>query len=211
MSSKIEQMIDEIEEYIEGCRYQPLSNSKILVNKEELLDLLAELRRRAPDEIRRYQKIISNKEAILADAKTKAEAIINQAEVQTTALVSEHQIMQQAYNQANEVVSFASNQAQDIVDAASNDAYDIRMNAIYYTDDVLKSLEDIIGNALETTKARTENLLNSLQGCYEMVSVNRAELNATQKAEEQQAPAEEGAAEDAGEEMQPEEGAEGQE
>ncbi len=33
MSSKIEQMIDEIEEYIEGCRYQPLSNSKILVNK----------------------------------------------------------------------------------------------------------------------------------------------------------------------------------
>ena len=93
MSSKIEQMIDEIEEYIEGCRYQPLSNSKILVNKEEILDLLAELRRRAPDEIRRYQKIISNKEAILADAKTKAEAIINQAEVQTTALVSEHQIM----------------------------------------------------------------------------------------------------------------------
>ncbi len=139
MSSKIEQMIDEIEEYIEGCRYQPLSNSKILVNKEEILDLLAELRRRAPDEIRRYQKIISNKEAILADAKTKAEAIINQAEVQTTALVSEHQIMQQAYNQANEVVSFASNQAQDIVDAASNDAYDIRMNAIYYTDDVLYS------------------------------------------------------------------------
>ena len=189
MSSKIEQMIDEIEEYIEGCRYQPLSNSKILVNKEEILDLLAELRRRAPDEIRRYQKIISNKEAILADAKTKAEAIINQAEVQTTALVSEHQIMQQAYNQANEVVSFASNQAQDIVDAASNDAYDIRMNAIYYTDDVLKSLEDIIGNALETTKARTDNLLNSLQGCYEMVSVNRAELNATQKAEDQQPPA----------------------
>ncbi len=211
MSSKIEQMIDEIEEYIEGCRYQPLSNSKILVNKEEILDLLAELRRRAPDEIRRYQKIISNKEAILADAKTKAEAIINQAEVQTTALVSEHQIMQQAYNQANEVVSFASNQAQDIVDAASNDAYDIRMNAIYYTDDVLKSLEDIIGNALETTRARTDNLLNSLQGCYEMVSVNRAELNAAQKAEEQQSPAQEGAAEDAGEEMQPEEGAEGQE
>ena len=211
MSSKIEQMIDEIEEYIEGCRYQPLSNSKILVNKEEILDLLAELRRRAPDEIRRYQKIISNKEAILADAKTKAEAIINQAEVQTTALVSEHQIMQQAYNQANEVVSFASNQAQDIVDAASNDAYDIRMNAIYYTDDVLKSLEDIIGNALETTKARTDNLLNSLQGCYEMVSVNRAELNAPQKAEDQQPPAQEGAAEDAGEEMQPEEEAEGQE
>ena len=211
MSSKIEQMIDEIEEYIEGCRYQPLSNSKILVNKEEILDLLAELRRRAPDEIRRYQKIISNKEAILADAKTKAEAIINQAEVQTTALVSEHQIMQQAYNQANEVVSFASNQAQDRGDAAAYDAYDLRRKALYDPAEVQNSRADIIGNALETTKARTDNLLNSLQGCYEMVSVNRAELNATQKAEDQQPPAQEGAAEDAGEEMQPEEEAEGQE
>ncbi len=181
MSSRIEQMIDEIEEYIEHCRYQPLSNSKILVNKEEMLDLLAELRRRTPDEIKRYQKMISNKEAILADAKSKAEAIISQAEVQTSELISEHQIMQQAYNQANEVVTFASGQAQDIVDAASNDAYDIRLNAIQYTDDVLKSLEDIIGNALETTRARTENLLNSLQGCYEMVSINRAELHSAQE------------------------------
>ena len=133
MSSKIEQMIDEIEEYIENCRYQPLSNSKILVNKEDFLDLLAELRRRTPDEIKRYQKMISNKEAILADAKSKAKAIISQAEVQNTEMVSEHQIMQQAYAQANEVVAFASKQAQDIVDAASNDAYQIRMNAIQYT------------------------------------------------------------------------------
>lgn len=195
MSSKIEQMIDEIEEYIENCRYQPLSNSKILVNKEDFLDLLAELRRRTPDEIKRYQKMISNKEAILADAKSKAKAIISQAEVQNTEMVSEHQIMQQAYAQANEVVAFASKQAQDIVDAASNDAYQIRMNAIQYTDDVLKSLEDIVGNALETTRARSENLLNSLQGCYEMVSINRAELSAVQ--EDEQPPAGEGSPEEA--------------
>ena len=34
MSSKIEQLIDEIEEYIDSCKYQALSNSKIIVNKE---------------------------------------------------------------------------------------------------------------------------------------------------------------------------------
>ena len=36
MSSRIEQLIDEIEEYIDSCKYQPLSNTKIIVNKEEL-------------------------------------------------------------------------------------------------------------------------------------------------------------------------------
>ena len=39
MSSRIEQLIDEIEEYIDSCKYQPLSNSKIIVNKDEIDDL----------------------------------------------------------------------------------------------------------------------------------------------------------------------------
>ena len=43
MSSRIEQLIDEIEEYIDNCKYQPLSNSKIIVNKDEIDDLLREL------------------------------------------------------------------------------------------------------------------------------------------------------------------------
>ena len=86
MSSRIEQVIEEIEEYIEGCKYQTLSNTKIIVNKEELEELLTELRLRTPDEIKRYQKIISNKEAILADAKSKAESIVAQAQVQNTEL-----------------------------------------------------------------------------------------------------------------------------
>ena len=34
MSSRIEQIIEEIEEYVESCKYQPLSTTKIIVNKE---------------------------------------------------------------------------------------------------------------------------------------------------------------------------------
>lgn len=176
MSSRIEQAIDEIEDFIENCKYQPLSNSKIVVNKDELEDLLAELRRRTPDEIKRYQKMISNKEAILADAQAKADAIIAQAEVHTTELISEHQIMQQAYAQANEVVMIATNQADEILNNATNDANDIRLSAIQYTDGLLNDLEEILGNAMETTKARTDNLLNSLQSFYEQVDANRRSL-----------------------------------
>ena len=70
MVSRIEQLINEIEEFIDSCKYQPLSNTKILVNKEELEELLVELRLRIPDEIKQYQKIISNKDSIIQDAKT---------------------------------------------------------------------------------------------------------------------------------------------
>ena len=42
--SRIEQIITEIEDYIDSCKFQPLSNTKILVNKEEIEELLVELR-----------------------------------------------------------------------------------------------------------------------------------------------------------------------
>ena len=72
MSSRIEQLIDELEEYIESCKPKFMSNSEIIVNKDEIDELLRELRMKTPDEIKRYQKIISNKEAILNDARAKA-------------------------------------------------------------------------------------------------------------------------------------------
>ena len=51
MSSRIEQIIDDIDEFIESCKYQPLSTTKIVVNKEEMEELLRELRLKTPDEI----------------------------------------------------------------------------------------------------------------------------------------------------------------
>ena len=40
MSSRIEQIIDDIDEFIESCKFQPLSTTKIIVNKEEIDELL---------------------------------------------------------------------------------------------------------------------------------------------------------------------------
>ena len=67
------------------------------MNKEHLEELLRELRLKTPDEIKRYQKIIANRDAILADAQAKADAMIEEAQVQTTELVSEHEIMPVSY------------------------------------------------------------------------------------------------------------------
>lgn len=176
MSSKIEQVIDEIEDFVEHCRYQPLSNTKIVVNKDELDDLLADLRRKVPDEIKNYQRMLSNKENIIADARAKADSIIADAQVQTTELISDHEIMQQAYERADEVVAAATNEAQEILDRAAMDADAIRIGAIEYTDSILKEIEEILASAIETTQARSENLLHSLKGCYDEIRANREEL-----------------------------------
>ena len=175
--SRIEQLIGEIEEYIDGCKFQPLSNTKILVNKEELEELLEELRLRIPDEIKQYQKIISNQDAILTDARTQADAMIEKATAQTNELVNEHEIMQRAYEAANQVIEDANNQAQTIVDAAVRDADNIRQGAVQYTQDMLKSVENIINHTMEGAQGRFDSFMSSLKSSYDIVSANRAELD----------------------------------
>lgn len=181
MSSRIEQIIEEIEEYIDSCKFQPLSTAKIVVNKDQMDELLRELRMKTPDEIKRYQKIIANKDAILADAQAKAESMLADAQIQTNELVSEHEIMQQAYAQANEIVMAATDQAQQILDNATSDANDIRIGAMQYANDVLTNAENIIGHTLESYTTKYDGLVNSLQECYDIVRNNREELEIPDK------------------------------
>ena len=177
MSSRIEQLIDELEEYIESCKPKFMSNSEIIVNKDEIDELLRELRMKTPDEIKRYQKIISNKEAILNDARTKAEALINEATIHTNELISEHEIMQQAYAQANEVVTLAAQQAQDILDKAIIEANELRMQAAQYTEDRLAELEAIILSAIQASNANYGTLMGSLEQYKELIQSNRRALH----------------------------------
>ena len=185
--SRIEQLIGEIEEYIDGCKFQPLSNSKILVNKEELEELLVELRLRIPDEIKKYQKIISNQDIILGEARAQADAMIQEANVHTNELVNEHEIMQRAYAAADQVVQEANAQAQAIVDSAVNDANNIRQNAIQYTDDMLNSLQNIIAHSMEGAQGRFDAFLSSMQSSYDIVTSNRNELSGAVVSESEEA------------------------
>ncbi|MDO4284363.1 MAG: vacuolar family H+-ATPase subunit H [Eubacteriales bacterium] len=176
MSSKIEQQIDQIEDYIDNCKYQPFSNSKIIVDRDEFDGLLQQLRAKVPEEIKHYQRIINNKEAILADARKKAEELINEATVHTNELINEHEIMQQAYAQANEVVKLASKQAQDILDKAIGEANSYRASAVQYMDDMLQQLENITAQTMENSNAIYSNFANTLGGYAEILRQNRSDL-----------------------------------
>ena len=176
-SSKIEQLIDDLEEYIESCKPKFMSNTDIIVNRDEIDDLLRELRASTPDEIKHYQKIINNKEAILNDAREKAQALIDEATAQTNELISEHEIMQQAYAQAHNVVTTAAAQAQEILDKATMEANELRMQAAQYTEDRLSEMEEILASAIQSHTANFEVLISSLQEYKDVITANREALH----------------------------------
>ncbi len=176
-ASRIEQIIEEIYDYIEKCKPSAFSQSKVIVPKDELYDLLDELRLRTPDEIKRYQKIISNRDAIIKDAEDKAAAIIEEAKVKAAAMVSENEIMQQAFYQGNEMISNASAQAEAMLSSANRDSEQIRSGALSYTNEVLADIEVMLSDAYESTKSKSEMLLASLKMNLDTVISNRMELN----------------------------------
>lgn len=175
-ASKIEQLIEDIYEFIESCRMQPLSSTKVIVPKDELYDLLDELRLRTPDEIKRYQKIIANRDAIIADAEKKAEKILADTREKAKELLNEHEIMQQAYYEANEMIMQASQEAERLRREAREEADQIRTGVLVYSNDILNKVERVLAEAYDDAIAKYDSFLNALQNNLNIIRQNRQEL-----------------------------------
>lgn len=176
-ASRIEQLIEDIYEFVESCRMQPLSSTKVIVPKDELYDLLDELRLRTPDEIKRYQKIIANRDAIIADAEEKAEAILRQTREKAKELLNEHEIMQQAYYQANEMIMQASEEAERLRREAAEEAEQIRTSSLIYSNEVLTTVERVLANAYETATSKYDSFIGTLRDNLEIINNNKRELS----------------------------------
>ena len=176
MASKIEDDINALQDYIDGCKMSTIHRGCLIIDQNELDGYIDNLRTDIPQEIRQYQRIISNQEHILAEARRKADDLIKEAEMQTDQLVSEHKILEQAYARANELVLVASKEAESILDKATMEANEIKESAMAYTDDNLRIIQEIITATMEETRTKTDNYMNQMQGYLDIITSNRAEL-----------------------------------
>ena len=174
--SKLEHIIDEIEDYIDTCKFQPLSKTAIICDRKFLDGKLRELRNLIPDELKKYQTIISNKDAILDDARQKAHTLINDATSRRNELIDEHEVMRQAFEQADEVVRVAAKQAEDLLTSAQMEANGMKEAAVVYTDKLLADVEHALQGSIDATNAHLSDLLDDLTHYSETVRANRAAL-----------------------------------
>lgn len=174
--SRIEKAIDEIYEYVENCKPSKLYPNKVTVSKDELYDLLDALRMCAPEEIKRYQKIINNRDDIIGEAQQQAQKIMNQAEVQTKQLLDQNELVQTAYAQAEQIVQQAEEQARQILNQAIGESDQVRTSALYYTSDLLGEAGRNIETSLKELESKSTMLISVLRKDIEIIKNNRAEL-----------------------------------
>ena len=166
MANRVEEQITAIEQYLDECKYVQFSSTMIKVDKEKLMDMLADLRGNMPEEMARYRKVINERDRILSEARRKAQELVDRTEAQTNELVGNQEIMQQAYAQANEIVALSSQRAQQIEDDAVNDANHYRMAAVQYMDQMLAGMEAESKNASEKLQQTYQALTNQLGQTY---------------------------------------------
>ncbi len=175
-ASKIEQTIEDIYKYLETCKPLRLYANKISVDRDVLMELLEELRLSAPDEIRRYQKVITNRDDILNDAQRRAETMLSQAQAKTNQLLDENEIMQAAYTRADEIMRQAQEEATALLDQAVKESDEMRRGALAYTNDLLADAKLHIQQALKDTEATHARYVNALKQSVSIIDGNQNEL-----------------------------------
>ena len=184
--SRIEQLIDDIEAYIEDCKPSAFSSTKVVVNKEELEEMLNELRLQIPEEVNQYKKVINNQDAILNNAKIKADGMVEAANKLQTQMIDEHEIMQKALANSDQVIENANIQAQNILDRATLDSQTMQRAIMKYSDDMMAVLQRELADMMSVSKQKFESFYSNLENNYNTVTANRSELNASSDISQEQ-------------------------
>ncbi len=172
----IEDVMNEIEDFMNSCKTTALSSNKVVVPRDEFDELFGDLKVKIPAEIDRCKKIMRNKEAILMDARKNADGILAEATAKADQMVSETEIMNQANQKAYETVEMARVQANDILAQAVAEANEVRLGAMQYTNDIMTGIRDYVEATMQAERANYENLLATLNNDYMVANANLSEI-----------------------------------
>ena len=142
--------LSQLEEMVRDAKSMPLSSSALL-NRDEVLDLIEDLKAALPDEIKQARWVVKDREELLAKARRDAEAMVEQARAEQLRLASHEAVMQRA-----------KEEAERIVQEADEDARRLRLDSEDYVDAKLAQLEGTLQKILEETIASNDALSKTI-------------------------------------------------
>lgn len=141
MANEINRLIEMLYEKVEDARSVPLSPGMCKVDRDEMLDLLEELKAQVPGEIKRAQDLLSAREKFIDDAKREAERVVREAEQEAREKISETGLASAAREQARKIVAQAEERSRMLCQVASD-----------YAEDALARTEEAVQAALNEVK-----------------------------------------------------------
>ena len=123
------QMIDRLEELLNESRPLPFTHN-VIVDEDRMLDLIDQMRVSIPEEVKKAQQLLAQRDRLIAQAQEEAQRTVNLARDRSNELVERDQVVQAAYTQAEQIKAQAH---------ADGDV--IRREADQYVLETLRNLE----------------------------------------------------------------------
>lgn len=162
---KVLELLDEIEEIVDTSSSFPLTG-KILVDAEEILEIVREIRIELPDEIQQAQWIKDERQRILDEAKREYEDVLKDARGQAESLIENDDITSKAKTRADEILRIADSNVKSM-----------KMGTFEYMEGILYDFQEKVDHLNELY---CNEMLNSLQNSFDKINAtlneNRNEL-----------------------------------
>ena len=139
-------LLDELEEYLEGAKTIPFT-TKCLTDKEEILDIIKEIRLKLPDELKQAKWIKEERQRILVEAQKEADDIVKEAENRIISMINENEITKKAYEKKAEIIETANEMSREISKGTKD-----------YADNILEGLEVALEDALKIIQNNRKEL-----------------------------------------------------
>lgn len=142
------ELLAEMENLIEEGRSIPFSDKRI-VDVEILAQILEEIKRKMPDEMKQAKWIKEERTRILQEANKEADDILKEAEGRIIEMIDEHEITRKAYARQDSIINEAKKQSREITEGTKA-----------YTDEILSEAEAKI-HELNNQLIESQNIVSS--------------------------------------------------
>ncbi len=146
MEQDLQSVLDELERMVDDAGHIPFTG-RVVLNSDKVYELLDRVRNSLPEATQQAQRVIRDRDRILAQAREEAEAIVKEAQTYAEKLTRESAIVQRAEEEASR-----------IIDEANRTGREIRMGAREYADEILEKLEANLQKCLTIVRQGREEL-----------------------------------------------------
>ena len=178
VNSKLESIIEQMEQLINQSKPVFLSSTHIAVDREMIVDYVRQLKNNLPEEIEKYRRLMENADAIEKESHDKAERFMAKVHQEASEMLSQSEITSLATKRADDMVASAAQEAERIIAQARFEADGYLASAQAYLNDMLLNLNGIIYDCIDSTTRNTNRFLDALNVVGTTVQDNLNELNA---------------------------------
>jgi vacuolar-type H+-ATPase subunit H len=150
-------LVDQIEELVSVGKRVPMSR-RVMVEEDDFLKLVDQLRAALPPEIRQAQVVIKNRERIIGEAQDEAVAIVEKARQRAESMVSQHAI-----------IAEARQRAEDLLRQADEEQQRTRGEVDVFILEQLQLVEDAVRRGMAVMEDAVENTLDTVEAAREAV------------------------------------------